>query len=94
MKVYVISLGAGLLVGVIYSLLNVRSPAPPLVALLGLLGMLAGEQIVPVARQVASGEGLAAAWRQAKCAPHMFGLLPGRQTDQAKMTPDVTERAS
>ena len=49
MKVYVLSLGAGLLVGVIYSLLNVRSPAPPLVALVGLLGILAGEQIVPVA---------------------------------------------
>ena len=94
MKIYVISLAAGLLVGVIYSLLNVRSPAPPLVALLGLLGMLAGEQIVPVARQLASGEGLAAAWRQAKCAPHMFGLLPGRHTDEARMTPEVTERAS
>ena len=31
MKVYLLSLGAGLLVGVIYSLLNVRSPAPPVV---------------------------------------------------------------
>ena len=29
MKIYLISLGAGLLVGVIYSLINVRSPAPP-----------------------------------------------------------------
>lgn len=79
MKVYILSLGAGLLVGVIYSLLNVRSPAPPLVALVGLLGILAGEQIVPIARQMMTGEGLAAAWRQAKCAPHMFGMLPGRQ---------------
>ena len=42
MKMYIISLGAGLLVGIIYSLLNVRSPAPPLIALLGLLGMLVG----------------------------------------------------
>jgi XapX domain-containing protein len=32
MKVYIISLGAGVLVGMIYSLLHVRSPAPPLVA--------------------------------------------------------------
>ncbi len=84
MKVYLLSLGAGLLVGVVYSLLNVRSPAPPLVALVGLLGILAGEQIVPVGRQLMSGQGLAAAWRQAKCAPHMFGLLPGRHSDQAK----------
>lgn len=59
MKIYILSLGAGLLVGVIYSLLNVRSPAPPLVALVGLLGILVGEQIVPVARQIVVGEGLA-----------------------------------
>ena len=32
MKLYLVSLGAGVLVGVIYSVLNVRSPAPPLVA--------------------------------------------------------------
>jgi XapX domain-containing protein len=38
MKVYIVSLGAGVLVGVIYSLLHVRSPAPPLVALVGLAG--------------------------------------------------------
>ena len=94
MKIYLLSLGAGLLVGVIYSLLNVRSPAPPLVALVGLLGILAGEQIVPVARQVLTGEGLAAAWRQAKCAPHMFGMLPGRHADQSKTTTDVAEKAS
>ena len=36
MKAYLLSLGAGLLVGVVYSLLGVRSPAPPLIALLGL----------------------------------------------------------
>lgn len=39
MKLYVLSLAAGLLVGVVYSLLQVRSPAPPLVALVGLLGI-------------------------------------------------------
>lgn len=94
MKIYILSLGAGLLVGVIYSLLNVRSPAPPLVALVGLLGILVGEQIVPVARQVVVGEGLAAAWRQAKCAPHMFGLLPGRHAEEIKTTTDVAEKAS
>ena len=94
MKIYMLSLGAGRLVGVIYSLLNVRSPAPPLVALVGLLGILVGEQIVPVARQIVVGEGLAAAWRQAKCAPHMFGLLPGRHAEEIKTTTDVAEKAS
>jgi XapX domain-containing protein len=93
MKVYILSLGAGLLVGAIYSLLNVRSPAPPLVALVGLLGILAGEQIIPVARQLVAGQGLAVAWLQAKYAPHMFGMLPGRNADQ-KPTTNVTEKAS
>ena len=52
MKIYLMSLAAGLLVGVIYSLINVRSPAPPVVALVGLLGILAGEQIIPVGKQL------------------------------------------
>ena len=50
MKIYLLSLGAGLLVGMIYSLLNVRSPAPPVLALIGLLGILVGEQLVPLAK--------------------------------------------
>ena len=51
MKVYLVSLAVGLLVGAIYGFLNVRSPAPPVIALLGLLGILLGEQIAPLARQ-------------------------------------------
>lgn len=43
---YLISLCVGLSVGVIYGLITVRSPAPPTIALLGLLGMLAGESLV------------------------------------------------
>ncbi len=43
---YLLSLGAGLAIGVIYGLIAVRSPAPPIIALLGLLGMLAGEAAV------------------------------------------------
>jgi XapX domain-containing protein len=77
MKPYILSLAVGLLVGVIYSLMDVRSPAPPLVALVGLLGILAGEQIVPMARQVIAGHALAAAWQRAHCGAHMFGSLPG-----------------
>ena len=78
MKIYWLSLGAGLLVGVIYSILNVRSPAPPLVALVGLLGILIGEQIIPVAKHMLDGSHLAAAWRQSHGTAHIFGLLPGR----------------
>ena len=55
MKLYLLSLGAGVLVGVIYYLIGVRSPAPPLVALVGLLGILAGEQFVPVCKPYFSG---------------------------------------
>ena len=95
MKTYLLSAGAGILVGVIYSLLNIRSPAPPLVALVGLLGILIGEQVIPVGKQLISGSGLAAAWRQAQCAPHIFGLLPGRQedsqTEALALTPDVAK---
>ena len=87
MRVYFLSLGAGLLVGIIYSVLNVRSPAPPVVALVGLLGILVGEQVIPVAKRMVEGSHLAAAWRQAQCTPHIFGLLPGRheQVAQAKI---------
>ena len=52
MKPYLFSLGAGLLVGAVYALLNVRSPAPPVIALLGLLGILMGEQAVSHAQRL------------------------------------------
>jgi XapX domain-containing protein len=44
-----LSLLAGLVVGIGYGLCGIRSPAPPAIALLGLLGMLAGEQGVELA---------------------------------------------
>lgn len=40
---YLLSASAGVLVGVIYAVMGVRSPAPPVIALLGLLGIFAGE---------------------------------------------------
>jgi XapX domain-containing protein len=42
-KGLLLSLIAGLVVGVLYGLIRVKSPAPPIVALLGLLGMVLGE---------------------------------------------------
>jgi len=44
MKVSFLSFVVGLGVGVLYGLIRVKSPAPPIVALLGLLGMVLGEQ--------------------------------------------------
>ena len=43
---FAISLGIGVMVGIAYGLLKVRSPAPPPVALVGLLGMLVGQQLM------------------------------------------------
>jgi XapX domain-containing protein len=45
MKVLLISFAVGLFVGALYGLIRVKSPAPPIVALLGLLGMVVGEQL-------------------------------------------------
>jgi XapX domain-containing protein len=45
MKVLFLSFFVGLGVGALYGLIRVKSPAPPIVALLGLLGMVLGEQL-------------------------------------------------
>src|SRR5437660_10310993 len=45
MKVLFLSFVVGLGVGVLYGLIRVKSPAPPIVALLGLFGMVLGEQL-------------------------------------------------
>ena len=84
MKIYLVSLFAGVLVGIIYSLLHVRSPAPPLVALIGLLGILIGEQVIPLGAKLIAGTPIQAAWSQAKCGQHLFGQLPGQITGAAE----------
>ena len=76
MKIYIASLAAGLLVGVIYGLLNVRSPAPPVIALVGLLGILLGEQIPPLARQLFQPKAGQLSWFHQQVKPHCFGQLP------------------
>lgn len=79
MKAYLASLAAGLLVGVVYALLGVRSPAPPVIALVGLLGILLGEQVVPLVRHAAAGQSLVAFVRT-DCRSHVFGRLPDGST--------------
>ena len=76
MKVYAMSLGAGLLVGIVYALLHVRSPAPPVVALVGLLGILVGEQVPPLVRSLWRGEPVTAVFLHRQLRPHIFGHLP------------------
>ena len=72
MKPYLLSFGAGTLVGVIYSMLGVRSPAPPAIALLGLLGMLLGEQAIPLVKRLAHGEPVMP-YVRSSCAEHILG---------------------
>jgi XapX domain-containing protein len=43
---FVTSLAVGFGVGGLYALIGVRSPAPPAVALVGLLGMVLGEFVI------------------------------------------------
>lgn len=82
MKTYLVALAVGALVGVLYGLLNVRSPAPPVVALVGLLGILVGEQIPPLVRHLLSKAPASLAWIE-QVKPHVFGHLPtGRKTPE------------
>jgi XapX domain-containing protein len=76
MKLYLLSLVCGLLVGAIYGLLGVRSPAPPVVALVGLFGILLGEQVVPLVQRVVAGHPITIGWVKNDCVPHVFGELP------------------
>ena len=85
MKPYLLALGAGLLVGAIYSLLNVRSPAPPVIALVGLLGILVGEQLPPLVKKLFASEQAQVSWFHHQVKPHMFGELP-RCADKSKAT--------
>jgi XapX domain-containing protein len=76
MKPYLFSLAAGILVGVIYALVHVRSPAPPVIALVGLLGILVGEQLPPLVKQVLGRQVSATTWVAQQIKPHCFGQLP------------------
>jgi XapX domain-containing protein len=79
MQPYLLSIGAGLLVGLLYGLMGVRSPAPPVIALLGLLGMLLGEQAVPIVKRLFSGAPVMA-YVKTDCAAQVLGPEAGAVT--------------
>lgn len=89
MKTYAASLAIGLLVGVIYALFNVRSPAPPIVALVGLLGILLGEQLPPLVRHFWVKESLSGAMSQ-QVGPHVFGHMPRGRLAQTRTAGSAT----
>ena len=59
-----------------------------MIALVGLLGILFGEQALPLVRQVlVPSEGQAAAATLTDCAHHVLGCLPGRDGTVAAALP-------
>ncbi|MDR7008837.1 DUF1427 family protein [Paraburkholderia strydomiana] len=82
MRAYVLSLPDGILVGVVYSLIGVMSPAPPVVALVGLLGILAGEQSKssPLQKKCLRAPTFAQPGKRSIAISHLFGSLPGRNS--------------
>jgi len=90
-KPYALSLAAGVLVGAVYGLIHVRSPAPPIIALLGLLGILLGEQIPPLVRHVIDRQVSTGSWVGYQVTPHIFGRLP--QAKQPMTRPPGPEAA-
>ena len=89
MKSYIVALAVGVLVGAIYGVLDVRSPAPPVVALVGLLGILLGEQVVPIARRLLNNQPITIGWVRTDCVPHVFGELPQKRSLSAKIDQKV-----
>ena len=49
---FVVSGAVDVLVGLIYGVLNVKSPAPPVIAMIRLLAILVGEQTPPFLRHM------------------------------------------
>ena len=93
MRIYFFSVAVGIFVGVIYGVLNVRSPAPPVVALVGLLGILMGEQVVPVVKASWRQEPAVMSWLH-QIKPHVFGELPaGRKQASPRLTGSENEIA-
>jgi XapX domain-containing protein len=75
-KAYFLSLAVGIIVGIVYALFQVRSPAPPVIALVGLLGILVGEQLPSMIKHAWASPTSAASWLTDQVKPHAFGSLP------------------
>ena len=76
LKSYIISLTVGLLAGVIYALINVNSPAPPVIVLVGLFGMLVGEQLIPLGTRLFRRQPVTLKWFRHECVPKISGTPP------------------
>ena len=98
MKALGISFAVGLLVGVLYGVIRVKSPAPPIVALLGLLGMVLGEQfgewviakkIQPATNvSIVSRHNQTAAFDRTSVGPSGHTVGEGREATSDQQTPN------
>ncbi|MXP50128.1 DUF1427 family protein [Pantoea sp. Eser] len=76
MKLYAVSLIVGLLAGVVYAPIDVNSPAPPVIALVGLFGMLVVEQLIPLGKRLIRRQPVTLAWFRHECVPKISGTPP------------------
>lgn len=83
---YIWTVLLGLLVGVIYGLSSVRSPAPPIIALLGLLGILIGEQAACLVKRQLTEHGITLQWLREHASPHLLGQLPAQPNHRASLS--------
>jgi len=81
-----ISLGAGIIVGVIYSLVRIPSPAPPLFALLGLFGILVGSQLIPTVQKHFAASPVHAAKQFAESQGQHSPAIPAGQSGDPSTT--------
>ncbi|MEJ0091953.1 MAG: DUF1427 family protein [Methylocella sp.] len=72
--------------------MNVRSPAPPIIGLVGLLGILLGEQAVPLAKRLIASQPVTISWLREECEPHVLGKLPVGRTSALESGPKEAER--
>lgn len=82
LKTYAISLAAGALAGFIYALIDVNSPAPPIIALLGLFGMQVGEHLLPLAKRLIHRQPVNLRWFRHEY-HHKIGDTPPPSGDKA-----------
>lgn len=76
LKSYLVALATGVLAGVVYTFMDVNSPAPPVIALLGLFGMLVGEQIIPLCKRLIHRQPVTLSWFRHECVPKISGTPP------------------
>lgn len=83
MKDLLLSFAVGVFVGVLYGAIKVKSPAPPIIALLGLLGMVLGEQVGSWVHTRKVNVSQAAA----TCLTHKHWDLPVQAAERASLLP-------